>query len=1450
MRDFLSQGLPEYMLPDDCIPLVRLPRTPSGKLDRRRLPSFAALSNSSRKTTTHTNLEPSQRKPPATLLEHTLLRAWCAVLGQADLGVTDSFFHAGGHSLDAARLRARLQAELGFEVTLRDIFESPTVQSLAHRIRGRSATDGDLSRIPAVSRLQPLPLSPGQYGLWFIEQLHGSRPHYNISVPIHFSGNLQVELLEQALQAITERHEVLRSRINLTDEQPVQWVALKRLDEGGLSVEDFRQDPDPAACIVSRVGELGRHTFNLSSEPPLRLSLLRQSEQDWTLLLVIHHAVFDGWSLGLWMHELDAIYNALVVSRPSPLPPLTIQYADFAVWQHQRLDGPLMQQQLAYWKRHLAGVKPYLDLPTDHPRPANPSHQGGILASEVDAQTTLLARQLASGEGSTLFMVLLALWAVVLARYSGQRDLVIGSPLANRPHPDTEDLIGLFTNTVALRVDLAGEPTLRALLGRVRHVCLEAQAHQDLPFSTVVESLALERDLSREPLVQVQFVLHNNELPVFSAPGLSAQVLDLDAGNATSKQDLLLSVTERSEGLRLSLEYASDLFMPGTAERILGHFVNLLRAGLAEPDMPISGLSMLSPQEWSQQLAWNTPTGGHLRRTIHEWLGIVAAERPQAIALRFGAVQVSYAELDTRANGLAHKLRDLGVDVDVPVGLALPKGIAMVVAMLSVLKAGGAYVPLDLENPPERLNQMLRDSGVTLLLTDSAGYCRLAQGPEFRVVNLDTSGAVPPPRNDPPLVSVGPEHLAYVIYTSGSTGRPKGVAITHQGVCRLAVEERAFRISPEDVVLHFASVAFDAATLEVWGALLNGACVAIHPQRMPSTAELAQFLVEQKVSFAWLTSALFHLMVDEQPQALVGVRQLLAGGDILSSRHVCKLLAMMPPEHALINGYGPTENTTFTCCHRMQGGVVPADQYASGVPIGRPIAFTTAWVLDEHQMPVPIGVPGELYTGGLGLARGYWGQLALTEERFLICPWSSGERLYRTGDQARWRADGTLEFLGRKDQQIKLRGFRIELGEIEFALRGYPSVRDAVVAVHQSALGLQSLVAYVVAAPERPMPDADCMRDFLRAILPDYMVPSVYVKIPTLPVTANGKVDRHALLSQYVVQPATPSSAAGSLLAIRLLALWQEALGRPDLQVHDNFFANGGHSLAAAALVQRIRKVLDLKVHVSQFFSTQTVAEMARHIESGDERPPWSSLVPMQPDGGKNPLFLFHGYGGNVYGFVPLAQALAPDQPVYGIQAAHHGDPVLAQIEIQKLARYYADQLQSIHSGPFRLGGFSMGGWIAWATAEELHLRGAKVDLIVMLDVHGSAKMPLWIHIGNICLLVTLLKSVNWLWVRISRYLRTRLGPVRDHELVAEKLLPSSPCAIYQAHRRYKPKALPVKVAMMGRRVSTAVPFWFWKWYAKAGFSLHQLPLKDHMDFLEARNAKLIAQQIAKVLND
>jgi len=1159
------------------------------------------------------------------------------------------------------------------------------------------------------------PASFAQQRLWFLDQLEPGSHLYNIPQAIRLSGALKTEALRQSLAAIVARHESLRTTFALIDGAVSQLIAERQAVE--MPVTDLSDLPEAEReAEVERLAQAeAQRPFDLSRGPLLRASLLRLGAEEHVLLLTMHHIASDGWSMGIFYQELATLYDACSKAEPSPLQELPIQYADYALWQHEWLQGEVLGQQLAYWKQQLTGAPAALELPTDYARPAALSYRGARQSLLLPKSLAQSLKALSQQEGVTLFMTLLAAFQILLSRYSGQQDIVVGSPIAGRTQSETEGLIGFFVNTLVLRSDLSGNPTVRELLGRVREVALEAYAHQDVPFERLVEELQPERSLNRTPLFQVMFILQNAPQPTRQLGDLSLSFLSLST--QTSKFDLTLSLSEVADGLRASFEYSTDLFEAATITRLLGHFQNLLEAIAADPNRRLSDLPRLTEAEREQLLVeWNqTRTDYPKDAGIHQLFEAQVEQTPEAVAVVFEGQQLTYRELNRRANQLAHYLRKQGVGPEALVGICLERSIETVVALLGILKAGGAYVPLDPAYPKERLSFMLEDTQVPVLLTQQRLIGKL---PEHRaqVICLDTGWqAIAQESEENPISGTTAENLAYVIYTSGSTGRPKGVAVPHRGVVRLVKNTNYVNLSSDEVFLQFAPISFDASTFEVWGCLLNGARLVVFPAHTPSLDELGQAIERHQVTTLWLTASLFHLMVDGHLKYLRHVRQLLAGGDVLSVPHVEKVLRELKGCQ-LINGYGPTESTTFTCCHLITSN----DRREGSIPIGRPIANTQVYILDRYLQPVPVGVPGELFIGGDGLARGYLNRPELTQARFIPNPFSTRaeDRLYRTGDLVRYLPDGDIEFLGRIDQQVKIRGFRIELGEIEAALSQHPLVRESVVIAREDAPGDKRLVAYLTLS-QKAEEIASELRRFLKEKLPDYMVPSAFVLMAAFPLSPNGKVDRRALPAPDEIRPevARDFVAPKDELELRLIGIWEKVLGVHPVGVRDNFFDLGGHSLIAVRLFTEIEQMFGKHLPLATLFQAPTIEQLAGVLREQGWQAPWSSLVAIQPGGSKPPFFCIHPAGGNVLEYYDLARHLGPDQPFYALQPKGLDGKEAPYTRIEDMAADYLEVMRQVQpEGPYLIGGHSLGGNIAFEMAYQLQAQGQQVGLVALLD--------------------------------------------------------------------------------------------------------------------------------------
>jgi amino acid adenylation domain-containing protein len=1178
LRAHLRESLPEYMVPAAFVGLEQLPLTPNGKLDVKALPAPELGSAE------------DEYVAPGTPVEEVLAGIWAEVLRLERVGVHDNFFEVGGHSLLATRVVSRIREVFGVEVPLRALFEGPTVAELAGRVEEmRRAELPVLPPVVPVERTGALPLSFAQERLWFTDQLEPGSAVYNIPVVRWLGGALDEAALERSLGEIVRRHEALRTVFREVDGSPVQVIA----PFGGFSlpVEDLSGlgEADLEAAVRLRIGEDARQAFDLSAGPLFRAALLRLAAEDHVLLVSMHHIVSDGWSMGVFFREFSSLYEAYREGRESPLPELPVQYADYAVWQRTQLDGEGLNRQLAYWKERLTGAPGLLELPTDHPRPAVQTFRGASVP--VDLSLELLERLQALGrsEGATLYMTLLSAFQVLLSKYAGSEDVVVGSPIAGRTRGEVEELIGFFVNTLVLRTDLSGEPSFREVLRRVRDLTLGAYAHQEVPFEKLVAELQPERSLSNSPIFQVMFALQNAE-----SQGAALQGLKMGAGGAameTAKFDLSLTLAETAQGLRGGLNYSTDLFERGTMERMVGHLARVLEQAAARPEARLAELDLLSPEERGLVVdAWNRTEAEYpADRGVHERFQEQAARTPGAVAVRFQEESLTYGELNERANRLAHHLAGVGVRPETRVAICLERGPEMVVSVLAVLKAGGAYVPLDPAYPAERVAFMLADATVPVLVTQESLRPALPAGDGVKVVSVDGDGdrvAAQPAEN--PERGVSPEHLAYVIYTSGSTGTPKGVLVQHGSLANLlAATREAFGVGDGDVMPALASYAFDIWLFEALLPLTSGAAVRlVERDRVLDVPALLEEIADATLVHAVPALMRQLVQVERETPRLGRLRRAFVGGDRVPADLLAEMREVLAGAETHVF-YGPTEGTILASVHP-----VPADG-VHGHPIGRPLGNVRLYVCDGLGGPQPAGVPGELLVGGAGVARGYLGRAAMAAERFVPDPFSAegGARLYRTGDRARWRADGTLEFLGRTDFQVKVRGFRIEPGEIEAVLRQHESVTECVVVAREDVPGGQRLVAYVVGGVK-----ADELREHVRRSLPEYMVPAAYVVLEALPLTPTGKLDRKALpapefasdVDRYVA-PRTPAEEV-------LAGIWAEVLKVERVGVHDNFFALGGHSLLVVTLVERMRR-RGLRADVRALFVTPTVAELAAAAE-------------------------------------------------------------------------------------------------------------------------------------------------------------------------------------------------------------------------------------------------------------
>jgi len=1176
-------------------------------------------------------------------------------------------------------------------------------------------------------RPERLPLSYAQQRLWFIDQLEGgASPEYHLPAALRLRGELDRAALEKAIDTIVARHESLRTHFGQVDGQAVQIIAPEL--RVAVPLEDLSALDQAAQqrTLGAALRQEWQQPFNLALGPLLRFKLLQLGPQEHVLLRTLHHMVSDGWSEGVFNQELATLYDALQDGRDNPLEPLGVQYADFALWQRGWLDQAALDKGLAYWKVQLAGIPQQLALPTDRPRPARPAYAAERCTVSLSAAQVTGLKSLSEAQQATLYMTLLSGLAALLARYSGQEEIVVGSPIANRQDVQLEGLIGCFVNSLVMRVRVTPERSFRELIADVRGTTLEACLHQDIPIEQLIEGLSPMRGLSSTPFFQVMFVLQN--APAGLQRLQSLEITPLACDELQVRFDLVLHAIEHEGGLELSWVYKRDLFDRWRTEQMARHYVRLLEAVVATPDAPLHRLEILSAAERHILLEnFNATTCPLPDATLPALFEAQVARAPQAIAQVFGEESLTYGELNALANRLAHHLIGLGVGPESLVGIAMERSIKMVVALLGVLKAGGAYLPLDPAYPEARLAYMVADAAPALLLSSGVLPVRLPQ--DIKLLNLDASenqvalGRAPAhnPGDAERISALLPRHPAYVIYTSGSTGTPKGAQNEHQAIInRLMWMQDAYELKATDIVLQKTPFGFDVSVWEFFWTLLNGATMVLAAPEGHKDAEyLIKLINSQQITTAHFVPSMLSSFVDtEGVEHCNSLQRLICSGEELPISSVLKCQRGLPSAR-LSNLYGPTEAaidvTAWPC---------PPDFDSTTVPIGRPISNTRIYVLDAYCRPVPVGVAGELYVAGAGLARGYLRRPALTAERFVADPYGlqPGGRMYHTGDLARWRPDGNLEFLGRTDQQVKIRGFRIELGEIEAALTAQPAVAQAAVIAREDASGGKQLVAYVMAAPGE-VPDQAALRRRLGERLPDYMVPSTFVVLESLPLTANGKLDRRALPEPVALQGEKGSVPPRDALETQLLAIWEKALRLQSIGITDNFFELGGHSLTAVRIFAEIEQTFGKRLPLATLFEMPTVETLARKVRQATRPENYGPLVAIQMQGTRPAFFAVHGRDGNVLFYRKFSQLLGKEQPFYGLQAQGLDGKPVTLTSVEAMVAYYLEAIRKVQpQGPYLLGGYSFGGLAAYEIARHLRAAGEEVALLVLFDAFNPAK--------------------------------------------------------------------------------------------------------------------------------
>jgi amino acid adenylation domain-containing protein len=1207
LRTYLKTKMPDWMVPSSILLIEQMPMTANGKVDRKALPASTA------------SFQPEEGfVAPHTFIQELLASIWIQVLKAEKVGIHDNFFESGGHSLNATQVISRARNIFRIELNIHDLFASPTITGLADIVAAKLKERKPQSPpLQPVVRIAPLPLSFPQQRLWFIDRFESGSSFYNIPVAVRLVGNLDVPILERCVNEIVQRHELLRTSFPEIDGKPAQVIAHEL--SVSINLADLTQFPvdERESEVQRRAKEDVQRPFNLGKAPLLRLALLRLRPDEHILLAVMHHIISDGWSLGVFVHELTEFYGAFSANRISPLPALKIQYADYAVWQCESLPGDMLRSQLAYWERRLAGAPPVLNLPTDHDYPERQGYQGRKLTINLPLSLTASVRALAASEGVTLFMMLLAAWKVLLCHLSGQVDLVVGTAIAGRNHSEIEPLIGFFVNTLPLRTDLSGNPDVRELLLRVRSVCLEAYAHQDLPFEKLVERLRPRRDSARSPIVQVMFVLENAPLPELRLSDLKVAPFPVDSCSA--KVELALLASEDQDTIACHLEYNTALFEEKTVSRMAANYEVVLQQMSAQPTLKLSALHEILrareqqeaapaimpltraserhklPAKFNDACGRDAPDAG-----IHELFERQAERTPNALAIITAQDRLTYSELNRHANRLAHQLHSEGIGVGARVAIFMERSSEMFVAVLAALKAGAAYIPLNPRHPTERIRFVLSDAAPAVVLTQQ----RLAQmlpASRARVISVD---AVRQSINSDEVNLPAPisrECLAYVIYTSGSTGQPKGSMVPHGALVNHAVQMvEMYDLGPERRMLQFFPLSFDASAEDIFPCLLSGAALVCPPDFFTySPRELLEFCNQYEITTLHLPVVLWHHLVDElSSQSLslpTALRVLSVGGESPSFDSFVRWSRITGGRIAFRNMYGPTE-ATITATVFRHDALEPSIEGRTRVPIGRPLENVSVYLLDEKMKPVPSGVAGELYIGGMALAHGYVNRPELTAERFIPDPFSAhpGARLYKTGDLCQCSVNGEIDFLGRRDYQVKIRGFRVELEEIERTLLQHFAIKDAVVALHENGIGDKRLAAYATVKADQPVTARD-LRSYLKDRLPDYMLPSWFVILDSLPLTAHGKIDRSALPApadeglgpehEYVA----PRNPTEEIVA----AIFAEVLETAQVGVLDDFFASGGHSLLAIQLASHLRETFQVEVSLRTIFEDPTVAGVA-----------------------------------------------------------------------------------------------------------------------------------------------------------------------------------------------------------------------------------------------------------------
>jgi len=1459
LRSFLKERLPEYMVPNAFVWLEKLPVTANGKLDRKALPE------SDRSVI-------DQQRERRTPVEDIICGLWAQMLQVEQIGIDDNFFELGGHSLLATQIVLRIREVLSVELSVMTLFEAPTVKGLARKIeelmeRGEQTTAPPIVR---AQRTRDLPLSYAQQRLWFMEQLDPGSATYNTPAAVRLKGQLDEIALRQSINEVVRRHEVLRTVFPAREGNPVQEVRRAgevELPVIGLSSMEREEGQEQAKLVVEKEARRG---FDLSEGPLLRALLVKLGEEEHVLMVTMHHIVSDGWSTGILVKEFSQLYEAYHQGEESGLEELELQYVDFAIWQREWLQGEVLEEQLSYWRQQLRGLE-VLELPTDRVRPRVASHQGRSVNFEISEDLTKGLRELSQREGVTLFMTLLAAFQALLHRYSGQSDVAVGTDIANRDQIEIEGLMGFFVNQLVMRTDLGGNPSFRDLLQRVRTIALGGYAHQNLPFERIVEDLALERDMSRGPLFQVKLVLENQPQQDLELYGLKLE--SLESSSEAIKLDLNLVVKEGTNQLRGILHYAVDLFDRPRAERILEHWQLILEQMVADAKQRIDEVELLVGRERRLLLTeWNvaeTQYGG--AECVHQLIEEETRQNPDAIAVVYEDQQMTYRELNRRANQLAHHLWEIGVRPEARVAVFMEKNLELVIGLYGVLKVGGAYVPMDTSHPLERLSYMLEDAQVPVLLTSEALKLKLpAQC--LQIVTLDQGNVEIERQSCEDLELETPaENLAYVIYTSGSTGQPKGVEIEHRQLTNYvrAVGEKMGMKRGWRMAL-VSTVAADLGNTVLFPALCGGGRLyVISAERATDAPGMRDYFEQEQIECIKITpSHLGALLSVEGGEAVVPAELLVLGGEA-SAWDWIRRVQTLKPQCRILNHYGPTECTVGVVTEELEGWT--EGKGLGMVALGKPLNNTHVYVRDRQGQPVPIGISGELHVGGKGIGRGYLNHADFTADRFIPDSLSgeSGGRLYRTGDLVRWAESGSLEFLGRIDDQVKIRGFRVELGEIETLISRHEAVEQCAAVVVSEENGEKWLVCYVVGKAGREINSRELI-EYLQGRIPNYMVPSAIMILEKLPLTANGKLDRRTLLT---IEPYKQQKRSGLLpprdnAELFMKGIWEEVLGIEDIAINDNFFDLGGNSLTAVCLVARIESIYKNKISVRTIFDNPTIEELTRFVRQKTALSSPSTVVPLRSRGSLRPFFCVHPAGGLANCYLPLARHLGSQVPFYGLQSHGLDDSQSPLRRIEEMASLYIKDLRRIQPhGPYQIGGWSLGGTVAFEMAQQLSAAGEEVALLALFDAEPGFD-PIMLPITDEELLETEKSRVAELLIK-DGITPEELAPLSFEqrlELFLDKYKQSgkmpADVTIGQcnrflrvwatnqcAKRRYFYQPHSGRLTLFRSSLTANQDATYgWQNLAKRGVEVFQFPA-DHDEFMAEPNAQLLAEALRQHIN-